>query len=145
MQDIEAGHESWDKKRIFAGLLAIVLLIGIAYSVKTFVLGKNANVPLQKFIGNQSKGNVEGVQTKSEENNVAKPQPTSVSIPSVNNLQVEAQKKLENVKQEISSLSIADLASSSPQVRKIIEDVQNLEQAPRNQAKEACYNICKGL
>ncbi|RJQ36072.1 hypothetical protein C4559_05720 [Candidatus Microgenomates bacterium] len=143
MKKIEEEQESWDKKKIIIALLIAALLGGLLYAAKIFVLGKNINIPFKYSTTNKSQEKVEGISTKNNESD--QEDSTSVSLPLIDNLKGEASQKLEEVKREINNLSISELASSSPQVKKIIQDVQGLEQAPKNQAKEACYNICKSL
>lgn len=143
MKKIEEEQESWDKKKIIIALLVVTLLGGLLYAAKMFVLGKNTNIIPFKNNTTNSPRKVEGISTKNEKSSQSNS--TSIPFPLVDSLKGEASQKLEEVKREINNLSISDLASSSPQVKKIIQDVQGLEQAPKNQAKEACYNICKSL
>ncbi len=113
------NEESWNKKRIFAALFLIVLLIIGGYFFKTRVLGTTSLNPLTS---------VKGVNTKENSINFNIPQTIKENI--------------NKLKQEVSGLNIVEVASSSPQVQKIINDIKSLEQYPTNQAKEICRKIC---
>lgn len=131
-------EEVWDKKKIVLGLLAGVVLVGgVLYATKTQVLSKR-----EEKVFDISKA-IKGVQTENEKSE------NSSTIPPVNSLLSapagQVQKKIEDIKQEITNLDVKEVASSSPQIQKVLQDIQSLEQYPRNQAKEMCENICKGL
>lgn len=129
MQNIDSTYESWSKKRIIIFFISIIILIAFAYKIKTSFLDKNIN----SFLGK-----VKGANTKNERVSQDKTDNSSV-------LRGDLQEKLDSVKKQVTNLNVSDIASSSPQVKKVIEDLQFLQQLPRNQAKEACYNICKSL
>lgn len=133
-------QEAWDKKKIFVGFLIIVLLISLGFGAKILVLDKNQT--LSNFL---SKDKVKGLSVQGKIITPSELQTKPLSLPSTNNIKTEAEKKLDEVKQEINSLDITEIASSSPQVKKILNDIKSLEQYPRNQAKDICQEICKGL
>jgi hypothetical protein len=58
------------------------------------------------------------------------------------NIQETIKEKINSIKQEVSGLDIVEIASSSPQVQKILNDIKSLEQYPTNQIKEICRKIC---
>ena len=127
MDEIEK-EESWNKKRIFAVLFLIVGLIVLGYFLKTKVLGESSPPT-------DSSKAVKGATNTKEED---KKQEEGLNI----NVQRAVQEKIESLKQEVSSLNIMEVASSSPQIQKIINDIKALEQYPINQAKEICKQIC---
>lgn len=107
----------------------IIILVGLlGYSAKTLLLGEN------KF--NLFGKSVKGISTQKQEN---------VSLPSASHLQNSLQQKLDSIKQEASKLDIAEIASSSPQIQKLIKDLNALKEYPSNQIKEVCQNICNSL
>jgi hypothetical protein len=115
-----------NRKRIF---IIIFILLGIGllgYSAKTLVLDKNQDI--------FSKKSVKGTSTQKNSN-----------VPSASSLETELKKKLDTIKQEVSKLDIADIASSSPQVQKLINDLNALKDYPSNQIKDVCEKICSGL
>lgn len=122
------NEESWNKKRIFAALFLIAALIVLGYFLKTKVLGQN--VP-----PTDSSKAVKGTAARRKENK-EKEQGLNVNVQKV------LQEKIESLKQDVKALNIVEIASSSPQVQKIINDIKTLEQYPTNQAKEICKQIC---
>ncbi|MDO8582957.1 MAG: hypothetical protein Q7R51_00315 [bacterium] len=114
----------WNKKRIFAGVVLIVFLAAGIYFVKTKILGENSNLV-------ENNKSVKGVVAKEEEK----------IIPDFN-LQEAVKNKINSIKQEVSGLNIVEIASSSPQVQKVLNDIKALEQYPTNQAREICKQIC---
>lgn len=118
MEEIKS-EESWNKKKIFAAFFLVVLLIIGGYFLKTRVLDVTSFNPL---------ASVKGVNTKENITNFNIPQ--------------SIREKINNLKQEVSGLNIVEIASSSPQVQKVLNDIKSLEQYPTNQAKEICRKIC---
>lgn len=130
--------ETWNKKKIFITLLIIVLLVG--FGIKTFVLSKNKDffamhtVPtfLKSVMGiNTQKDKVKGESTKKN----------TSSLP----IQAVIKEKLDTLKKEVNNLNVTDIATSSPQIQKIINDLNSLKEYPANEAKEICQKICGGL
>jgi hypothetical protein len=115
-----------NKKRILILVFIIILLGLLGYSAKTLVLDKNQDI--------FSKKSVKGTSTQKNSN-----------VPSASSLETELKKKLDTIKQEVSKLDIADIASSSPQVQKLINDLNALKDYPSNQIKDACQKICSSL
>lgn len=138
MEEVETS--SWNKKRIAIVLLALVFTVFIGYEIKSKVLGKNLDF-LSK--GNLSANNLlKSVKGESEkEDNGAK----NSNAQSVPNVQTILEQRLEIIKKEVESLNVSEIASSTPQVQKILNDISALKEYPSNQAKEACLKICNGL
>lgn len=119
------NEATWNKKRIFAGLL-LLLIVALAvggYFFKTRVLGENLREPTKI---------VKGINTKEKDTG------PELKI----NVQEAVKEKIDSIKQQVLGLNIAEIASSSPQVQKIISDIKSLEQYPTNQVKEICRKIC---
>ena len=149
MEKIDPVAETWDKKKIGIAIIVIISLIGIGFWSKVLVLGNNKqSISFRSGVGSSS--SVEGASTESTD-----PSADSSSLTDKNqglpfsfssaNIQADAQQKLNEVKQQISSLSIQDIASSSPQVQKVINDLKSLQDYPKDQAKQMCENICKSF
>lgn len=132
--------ETWNKKRVFITLLIIVLLIG--FGIKTFVLDKNkdffAMLSSPAFLKS-----VMGVNTQKEDR--VKGEKSTKKNTSSLPIQATIKEKLDELKKEVNSLNIVDIASSSPQIQKIINDLNVLKEYPANEAKEICQKICGGL
>ncbi|MDP2638230.1 MAG: hypothetical protein Q8P26_04180 [Candidatus Levybacteria bacterium] len=122
---------SWNKGRIIAALLLVSVLIigGIFY--KTKVLDINSSPSQESNILRS----VKGTSSESEDGNSIK---NRFNV----NVQEALSKKLQSLKEEVTGLNIVEVASSSPQVQKILNDIKTLEQYPVNQAKEICRQIC---
>lgn len=129
MKEVEF-QESWNKKRIFITSLFIILLIGVGLELKGNII---SNLLSNKNAGSSS--SVKGV-TIYENKNQSEFKPDIGST---------LQHKLESIKQDAENVNISEIATSSPQVKKIINDIKNLQSLPSNQLKDACLNICKGL
>lgn len=126
MDEVEKQEEEkWDLKKI--ALLALVLAISF-FALKTFVLDKNTSF---KSLLKKGSSEVQGTATE--------------SVPPQLNLQREVQNKLSDIKKEVNNINVADIASSSPQVQKVLNDIKNLQDLPQSQAKDACLKICSGL
>lgn len=121
--------ESWNKKRIFAAFFLIIGLIILGYFLKTKVLDENSSP-------SDFPKAVKGTTSEKKENKKEQEEGLNVSV------QKAVKEKIESLKQEVSSLNIVEIASSSPQIQKIINDIKSLEQYPTNQAKEICRQIC---
>ncbi|MDP3988357.1 MAG: hypothetical protein Q8P80_04410 [Candidatus Levybacteria bacterium] len=140
MQTIDSTYESWSKKKLIILVLAILILAGILFKLKILTIDSL----LKK--GNEASKNIEQVKGESIKNeDGSQNSDSNVSLSSSLKIKEDLQGKLDSFKQQVSNLSVSDIASSSPQVQKIMEDLKNLQGLPKNQAKEACYNICKGL
>lgn len=49
------------------------------------------------------------------------------------------------IQQQIDKLPFANIASSSPEVQKILHDMQGLKKYPLGEAKAICETLCKSL
>lgn len=128
MEEIKS-EEPWNKKRIFAVLFLIMLAVIGGYFFKTRVLDTSSSPQGTKL--------VKGISSKEKSKNTE----NDVSV----DIQKAVKEKINSLKQEVSSLNIMEVASSSPQVQKIINDIKSLEQYPSNQVKDVCKKVCGGL
>ncbi len=116
-------EEPWDKKKIAIALMILLgLIAGLIYFSGVYkVKGENtkeSKAQLQKAV----EGAVE-----------------DIDVPTVKET---IQEKIEEIKTDASNIDVVEVASSSPQVQKIINDIKSLENYPRNQAKDMCEKIC---
>jgi len=116
-----------DKRKIILGLVSLVFLIGIIlYSTKTTFLGDTVK-----------RESVKGIQTS-----------TGLSIkrqlPAFS-IQSTVEDKVNSIRDEVSKLDVKEVASTSPQVQKVLNDIKSMQNYPRNQAKEACRQVCDKL
>lgn len=129
----EEEHE-WDKKKIAVAVVFAVLFIGVGYYLNWFNAGKEALT------------SVLGVEFKRPEVKRTEPKKIGdVQPPSIEEVKSAVQSKVEDIQKDVKSLDFNEIASSSPQIQKIINDIKALEKYPSNQAKQICENICKSL
>lgn len=116
----------WDKKRILIGIgIILILLIG-AREIKT------------RFFPETS---ILGESTTKKANDIRKP---DVSSPDLN-ISSQVNTSLEDVKENIGNIDPEEVATSSPQIQKVLRDIQGIKNLPVEKAKDACYNICSRL
>lgn len=130
-------RESWNKKRVVIVLLTIILL---GFGVKTFVFDANKS---EEVISKKFLKSVKGIGTGEKLSSQDKSK--NPSFPQNLNLEKSLQQRLEGLKQEVQNLDVLDIASSSPQVQKVLRDLKELEQYPRSQAQELCQRICSSF
>lgn len=129
IQEGELVQEAWDIKKIVIGVFSVVILLGGGYVAKTMVLDTNQQKPSQKVI-QSSKGTVEGAHTQ------------NIDVVQVKD---SIQEKINTLKSQVTNLNAAEVASSSPQIQKVIQDIKGLENYPKDQAKQMCQQICSTL
>ena len=134
MKELKPIEESWNKKRIFFGLSILVILIAGLVTFKVLVLDKNQDFS-QNPVLKRSK-TVEGASTNV--NSLTQDNTKS-------NLKTNIQDKLNTLKQEASNINLAEVASSSPQIKKVLEDIKSIQNLPKDQAKSFCQQVCNGL
>ncbi len=118
-------EDSWNKKRVLIGLLVLIMLLAGLIGFKTFVLDKNA----------ASAPSVKGAAVSSDLNQQS-PLP---------NIKTNVADQINTLQKEASNINLTDIATSSPQVQKVINDLKSLQDLPRNQAKDYCQQICNSL
>lgn len=128
IEEGELIEEVWSIKKIIIGIASIATVAGGGYAVKEFVLDKN--IQEKPSVVQESSKAVEGAQTQQIE---------------VEEIKENIQEKLNSLRSEVTNLNAAEVASSSPQVQKILQDLKGLENYPKDQAKNMCQQICNGL
>lgn len=131
----EFPAEQWNKKRVVLTILVFLLLVAGAYAVKTYVLGSNDS-NLSPGSNSNSRDNVKGASVT--------PTPT-ITLPSMQSIGQGALGNINNIKDEINKINVQELATSSPQVQKILNDIKSLPSVPGQQAKDICLKVCNGL
>ena len=113
--------ESWNKKRIITAVFLLGVLLAGGYFLKT------------DFFTDKSQ-NAEEVKGITVEEKIVTPE-------SKINIQEAAVEKINNLKQEVSDLDVVEIATSSPQIQKVLNDISSLKQYPSTQAKELCKKL----
>jgi hypothetical protein len=116
----------WDKRRIittlFFGVVVLLLVLEL----------KNKLIPNTGILG-------ESTVKKSYE--IKKPE---VQGP---NLDVESKvgTAIEDIKSNINEINPEEVASSSPQIQKVLQDIQGLKDLPSDKARSTCLKLCSEL
>lgn len=115
----------WDKLKIALFVVLAFILLFAGYEIKSITLDKNSvssNPVVEKSVSSKSIiGN---------------------SSPNIKNT---IQDSISGLKKEATSINIADIATSSPQIQKVINDLKGLQNYPSSELKNACLKICNGL
>lgn len=114
--------------------IAVVCLVAIAGLYKWTTIVKNKQVVRQsnqKIVHTQ----VEGASTQ-KENTAIEGSNTQI------NVQETVQEKIKTLVEQAQEISLPEVASSSPQMQKLVNDLKNLQDYPKSQAKETCQKIC---
>jgi conjugal transfer/entry exclusion protein len=116
----------WDKKKIILFTLGVVLLLILGIVVKQMMFaGQSAGLP---SLSTAVKGDS-----------------TQASVPSLPDIKSGIQNQINSLKNEAQNINVVDLATSSPQVQKVINDLKAIQDYPKNQLKATCEKICSGL
>ena len=134
MKELKPIEESWNKKRIIVGLVILFAATAGLTAFKVLVLDKNQTSP--QNIANKVTTGVQGASTNAN---------TSSNGSTITGLKTNIQDQLNTIKQEASSINLTDIATSSPQVQKVIDDIKSIQNLPRSQAKSFCEQVCGGL
>lgn len=116
----EFPNESWNKKRIF---LSSLIFLGILVVCIYALLKLNPELTQKPNLSV-----VEGLSVKQN-----------------NNVKADIQGRINELQKEAQGINVADMASSSPQVQKVINDLKALQNYPMDQLKNACEQICNRL
>ena len=119
-QEEKEEELEWDKKKIIGAFIVLFLLIV-------------GGVVTKHFIFPSSSQSVQGASTSVQQNESLLPSSADVK------------KQIDNIQSQVSQLSVQDIASSSPQVQQILDQLKKLPNTPGNVLKQTCENICKGL
>lgn len=115
----------WDKKRISLALILFAIGFIAFMEVKS------------RFVSPEVLGTNEINRSTQVEN----PQ---VEAPKIN-IESDINSKISDIKDSVGALNADEVASSSPQIQKVLNDIQGIKNLPANQAKDACMKICSGI
>jgi conjugal transfer/entry exclusion protein len=115
----------WDKKKIILFIVGVIFLLGAGLVVKEMMF-TGAQTPSPLITNNA----VKGASTQSN------PLP---------NIKSSIQNQIDSLKNEAQNINVVDIATSSPQVQKVINDLKAIQNYPQNQLKVTCEKICSGL
>lgn len=127
-EDKKKEESVWDKKRIILFSILVFLAIIGAYYVKTLFLPDTASKDLSS--NSVLKESVKGASTSEN---------------SSGSLKQGIQNQINSIKSEAENINVVDIATSSPQVQKVINDLKVLQNYPTNSLKGVCEKVCSGL
>lgn len=127
-EEPEEGIYEWDKLRIILFFVVILILLAGGILAKHFFLDAN--------IG--PSGALQSVKGIAAQND-------SSQLPTVQSVQEGVQQQISNLQQQASQISIEDIASSSQQVKQILQQLKDLPNVPGNTLKQTCTQICNNL
>jgi len=138
MQKVEFSQQSWDKKKILLTVLVLAGLIIAGLGLKNYLLDSNGS-------NLNSTPNTPNTQSSVKGSNISSTPTPTITLPSAQSIGQEALGSINNIKQEINKLNVQELATSSPQIQKIVNDIKGLPNVPGQQAKDICLKVCNGL
>lgn len=139
MQPQEHIEERWNIKRVIIGLI-VISIVGVGgFFGKKYL--QNHHIFFSGETENTQTKNVIGTHTE-----VAGTIPTPLVSPTISlPLKKDLEQKLEEIKKQVNSLNFSDIASSSPQVQKIMQDFKTLQDFPHTYVKDSCLKFCSAL
>ncbi len=143
MQPIQfPQEEAWDiKKIIIATSIMVAGIVGVMYGAGFLPSQRNKIVAKKTLQPNSEK--VAGATTSNAEDSSSSTEKGTARFSS--SLQKSVSRTIESIKEDVKDLNVTEIATSSPQVQKIIKDIQSLQKYPESQAKEMCQKICSSL
>ena len=127
-KEVKKNEDQWDKKKILLFFIASILLLVIGYQIKTVTLGENFS--LNKDSVNVTSSDVKGASATNQ------PQ---------KDLKKDIQVQIDSLKSDAEDINLIDIASSSPQVQKLINDLKTLQDYPTNQLRDVCEKVCRNF
>ena len=122
----EEADDQWDKKKILTFLFFGIVALLIAFEIKQATLGDKS---------------ILGESTTKKSSEIKKPNIETTRV----NVESQVSSTVEDIKKSISEIDAKEVASSSPQIQKVLNDIQGIRDLPINRAKEACFKICSGI
>jgi hypothetical protein len=123
MKEAVGEKTQWDKKKIVLFLVAAIALIGIGFEAKDMILGTSVSPAVS----------------------VAKPDVKGAATEVSSGIKNSVQNQLDNLKAEAQNVDLTEIASSSPQMQKVVNDLKALQDYPKNQVKATCEQICNSF
>lgn len=122
-------EQQWDKRKIFLFLILSLFLVGLGFQLKSILLWESTNS--SKNSSQNAKADIKG---------------TSIQEPkSTPDIKKNIQSQINNLKEEAQNINLVEIASSSPQVQKVINDLKALKDYPQSQVRDICEKVCSGL
>ena len=133
MHELEEKEEVWSIKKIGIALVFFGALIYAGY-IFLWPYIQNQQMAFEK----EQASRVKGFST--QEGGLQR-----FSVGSVSDVRSAVEDRVRELTNQVNNLNPAEIATSSAQVQKVLSDLKNLEQYPKNQIQEACLNMCSKL
>lgn len=130
-EDVE---EVWDFRKVAVGITVLLILIFGAIVGKRILFHQSLSP--SSFI--PPLPSVKGVSTYFSPQNSSH---TRISLPS----QQDVQNQMQQIQQQVTHLNVNEVATASPQVQKLLKQIEELPAGPVGQVKEACMRLCSQL
>jgi len=132
-------QEYWDIRKIVLGVILFLLGSGIVYAAYEYTSPSRAShvlSPQENTIQSVRGEAITPTSPVAEET-----QSSRVSIPTSD----DVLRQIITIKEQIESINVVAIATTSPQIQEVIRQVQALPEAPRNAARDACIQACSSL
>lgn len=116
------------QKSLTGSVFALIALIGILI-IFQFSLQSNSD----GLVKGAKKEKVLGVNDREKVDDAKK------------SLQQNFEGKLQDLQKQVMNLDPQEVVTSSPQVKKIINDLKNLQGLPKSELKQVCESLCSGI
>lgn len=123
----EVSGEEWDKKKVIITAFFVVVAVLAVREIKTTFFSNNDEVLGQNVSASPAP--------------IKKP---DVDIPRVNVVK-QVGLRMNEIKKNIEGLNPQEVASSSPQIQKVLRDMEGLKDLPSNEAKSMCVKLCSEI
>lgn len=133
MKELKPIEEKWNKKRLLILFTFLVLFFAGLLGIKLLVLDKNQSPQTTS----KKSFSVKGAEIVTDLSKSTKD--------STSGIKSSVADQINSLKQEVSNINLAEVASSSPQVKKVLEDIKSLQNLPKNEVKDFCQKVCSGL
>lgn len=137
IQEGEFSESTWDKKKIIITLLLLGFIAVGVFKYRDSLFSFIPQDTSESFVMGASAEKNPAAKDRGRASTEASKAATLESM--------SFQDRLMELKEEITHLNPADVAGSTPQIQKVIKDIQSLQGYPQSQAKQMCQNICKNL
>lgn len=116
----------WDKKKIVLACLFLLGAILLLITIKTVF-----------FDTDEGSKMVKGIKTEKPRNAFE-----DIEAPDING---GLEDRVELIKDDLENVDVEEIASSSPQIQKILNDIKSIKDLPSSTARQTCENLCKNF
>ena len=126
--------EVWDFRKIAIGIVFLLFLIFLGVVIKRILF--HESLEPASFVPKPPTMESIASYFKPKDDNHKK-----FSIPT----QQDVQNQIQQIQQQVTHLNVNDVATASPQVQKLLKQIQEIPAGPVGQVKQACVRLCNNL